>query len=242
MGAPSVQVGVRHQREIARALDRRRELALVMGARSGDPRRNDLAVLADEVFEQIDVLVVDPLDLLRGETAELAALEKLLRALLIALAVAALAFSLAFAETASTSGWGHVYSPSTNSICVACSKSVRLERLFAARKPFTLTLLPSFAAARSFASRSNATAAISQLTLRSPPASVCTESCWSLNFSTGTPAGVCRSASSSISLPETATRFACANALGARRLGGLGRLRLRGLCCLHGPRRLRRLA
>src|SRR5712671_1704719 len=212
MGAPSVQVGVRHQREIARPLDRHRELALVMGARSGDPRRDDLAVLTDEVLQQIDVLVVDPLDLLRGEAAELAALEKLLRALLIALAVAALAFSLAFAETASTSGWGHVYSPSTNSICVACSTSVRLERLLAARNPFTFTLLPSFAAARSFASRSNATAAISQLTLRSPPASICRESCWSLNFSIGTPAGVCRSASSSISLPETVTRFACANA------------------------------
>src|SRR5258705_13046664 len=97
MAAPSVQVGVRHQREIARALDRRRELGLVMSAGSGDPRRNDLAVLADEVFEQIDVLVVDPLDLLRGETAELAALEELLRALLIALAVAALAFFPAFA-------------------------------------------------------------------------------------------------------------------------------------------------
>src|SRR5882672_12409294 len=107
MAAPSVQVGVRHQREIARALDRRRELPLVMSARSGDSRRNDLAVLADEVFEQIDVLVVDPLDLLRGEAAELAALEELLRALLIALAVAALAFTLAF-ESASTSRWGHV--------------------------------------------------------------------------------------------------------------------------------------
>src|SRR6266481_9569101 len=182
-----------------------------MSARSGDSRRNDLAVLADEVFEQIDVLVVDPLDLLRGEAAELAALEKLLRALLFALAVAALAFSLAFSEAASTSGWGHVYSPSTNSICVACSKGARLDRLLAARNPFTFTLLPSFAAARSFASRSNATAAISQLTLRSPPASVCTESCCSLNFSIGTPAGVYRSASSSMSLPETVTRFACAN-------------------------------
>src|SRR5258708_7652201 len=224
---------------MARSLGRCRGLVVGIRARSEDPSWNDLAMLAHEVFEQIDVLVVDPLDLLRGETAELAALEKLLRALLIALAVAALAFSLAFAETASTSGWGHdVYSPSANSICVACSKSVRLERLFAARNPFTFTLLPSFAAARSFASRSNATAAISQLTLRSPPASVCRESCWSLNFSTGTPAGVCRSASSSISLPETATRFACANALGARRLRGLRRLRLRRLCCLHWPRRL----
>src|SRR5207302_1011145 len=145
MAFPSVQVGVRHQREIARALDRRRELALVVGARSGDPCRDDLAVLADEVLQQIDVLVVDPLDLLGGEAAELAALEKLLRTLLFALAVSALAFSLAFSEAASTSGWGHAYSPSANSICVACSKSVRLERLLAARNPFTFTLLPSSA-------------------------------------------------------------------------------------------------
>src|SRR2546430_1834357 len=108
MAVPSVQVGVRHQGEVARALDRRRELALVVSARSGDPRRDDLAVLADEVLQKIDVLVVDPLDLLGGEAAELAALEKLLRAFLFALAVATLAFSLAFSEAASTSGWGHV--------------------------------------------------------------------------------------------------------------------------------------
>src|SRR6266849_6131106 len=206
-----MQIGVRQQREVARALDRRRELALVMGARAGDARRDDLAVLADEILEQLDVLVVDPLDLLGGEAAELAPLEELLRALLVALVVAALSFSFASAEAASASGWGHIYSPSTNSISVACSRSVRLERLFAARNPVTVTLLPSFAAARSFASRSNATAAISQLTLRSPPASICTESCWSLNFSIATRAGVYRSASSSINWPATVTRFACAN-------------------------------
>src|SRR5438046_9870840 len=142
MAVTSVQVGVRHQSEVTRALDRRRELALVVSPRSGDPRRDDLAVFADEVLEQIDVLVVDPLDLLGGEAAELAALEELLRALLFALAVAALAFSLAFSEAASTSGWGHVYSPSANSTCVACSKGARLERLLAARNPFTFTLLP----------------------------------------------------------------------------------------------------
>src|SRR5205809_4928243 len=135
MAVPSVQVGVRHQREVARALHRRRELALVVGARTGDPRRDDLAVFADEVLQQIDVLVIDPLDLLGGEAAELAALEKLLRTLLFALAVASLAFSLAFSEAASTSGWGHVYSLSVNSLCVAWSESVRLERLLAARNP-----------------------------------------------------------------------------------------------------------
>src|SRR5947209_1778069 len=116
MAVPSVQVGVRHQREIARALHRGRELALIVGARSGDPRRDDLAVFADEVLQQIDVLVVDPLDLLGGEAAELAALEELLRALLLALAVAAPAFSLAFSEAASTSWLEHVDPPSAISI------------------------------------------------------------------------------------------------------------------------------
>src|SRR5437899_10959170 len=108
MAVPSVQVGVRHQREVARALDRCRKLALIVSARSGDPRRDNLAVLTDEVLQKIDVLVVDPLDLLAGAAAELAPLEELFRALLFALAVAAIAFPFAFSEPASTSGWGHV--------------------------------------------------------------------------------------------------------------------------------------
>src|SRR6266849_11114937 len=104
-----MQIGVRQQREVARALDRRRELALVMGARAGDARRDDLAVLADEILEQLDVLVVDPLDLLGGEAAELAPFEELLRALLVALVVAALALSFALlAATAPASRWRHV--------------------------------------------------------------------------------------------------------------------------------------
>src|SRR5437868_13102919 len=45
-----------------------------LGAR--DARRDDLAILVDEVLEHGDVLVVDLLHLLRGETAELAAPEK----------------------------------------------------------------------------------------------------------------------------------------------------------------------
>src|SRR5256885_9798007 len=89
MAVPSVQVGVRHQGEVARALDRRRELALVVSARSGDPRRDDLAVLADEVLQKIDVLVVDPLDLLGGEEDELTPLAKLIRSFLFTLTVRA---------------------------------------------------------------------------------------------------------------------------------------------------------
>src|SRR5690606_40871569 len=71
-----VTIGVGQQREVTRALDSGAQLALVAGLGAGDARRDDLAVLADEVLQQIDVLVIDPLDLLRGEAAKLAALEQ----------------------------------------------------------------------------------------------------------------------------------------------------------------------
>src|SRR5688572_5752314 len=71
----SVQVRVRQQREEARALDRVGQLALIAGGGAGDARRDDLAGLVDEVLQDVDVLVVDPLDLLGGEAAELAAAE-----------------------------------------------------------------------------------------------------------------------------------------------------------------------
>src|SRR5258708_27819562 len=71
--AASVQVGVRQQREEARALDRVRELALVARRGAGDARGDDLAGLVDEVLQDLDVLVVDPLDLLGGGAAGLAA-------------------------------------------------------------------------------------------------------------------------------------------------------------------------
>src|SRR5262245_51082050 len=71
----SVQVGVRQQREEAGALDRVRQLALVAGGGPGDARRDDLAGFVDEVLQDLDVLVIDPLHLLGGEAAELAAAE-----------------------------------------------------------------------------------------------------------------------------------------------------------------------
>src|SRR5690606_41254965 len=76
VSARSVVVGVRQQREKARTLDRILQLALVARLRAREPRRNDLAGVGDEILQQIDVLVVDPLDLLRGEAAELLALEQ----------------------------------------------------------------------------------------------------------------------------------------------------------------------
>ena len=55
MAVSSVLVGVVDQRQEARALDRHAELALVTGLRPGDARRDDLAVLVDEVLQDRDV-------------------------------------------------------------------------------------------------------------------------------------------------------------------------------------------
>src|SRR6185436_15305671 len=100
----SVQVGIRQQREEARALDRIRQLPLVAGRGPGDARRDDLAGLVDEVLEDLDVLVVDPLDLVGGEAAELAAAEQ--RPLALVLLVLA---ELPFAFTLASASWrGHL--------------------------------------------------------------------------------------------------------------------------------------
>ena len=69
-------VGVRQQREETRALDGVAELALIAGPRAGETCGNDLPGLSDEVFQHVDVFVVDPLDFLSGEPTELAALDK----------------------------------------------------------------------------------------------------------------------------------------------------------------------
>src|SRR5690349_8467783 len=65
-------VGVRQQREIARALDRGRELPLVERLRAGDAARDDLSGFGDVLLEDGQILVVDLLHILGGETAELA--------------------------------------------------------------------------------------------------------------------------------------------------------------------------
>src|SRR6187549_3052929 len=98
----SMQIGVRQQREKARAVDRDRELALVARLGPGDARRDDLAVLVDEFLEDADVLVVDLLHLLRGEAAEAPAPEQLVApaARVLALALGELALAFAFAAAA----------------------------------------------------------------------------------------------------------------------------------------------
>src|SRR4051794_8101458 len=71
-----VLVGIRQQREEARTLDRGGELALVEGACAGQAGRRDLAVLADEIAQHVDFLVVDLLDLGDREAAEALATEQ----------------------------------------------------------------------------------------------------------------------------------------------------------------------
>src|SRR6185503_20523491 len=96
----SVQVGVVEQRQEARALDRNAQLALVARLGAGDARGDDLPVLVDEVLQDRDVLVVDFLDLLGGEAAELAAPEEAA----ILLAAVLLGELAAFSFTAATGG------------------------------------------------------------------------------------------------------------------------------------------
>src|SRR3954469_4417379 len=65
-------VGVGQQREVSRALDRRRELTLIERLRARDAARDDLARLGDVLLERGQILVVDLLHAFGGETAELA--------------------------------------------------------------------------------------------------------------------------------------------------------------------------
>src|SRR5262249_46455454 len=59
MAMTSSRDGEGQERDLARALDRERHLALVQGAVAADAARDDLAALADEVLERLRVLVVD---------------------------------------------------------------------------------------------------------------------------------------------------------------------------------------
>src|SRR5215472_11152101 len=92
---------VRDERDLARALDRRLELALMHGAGARDPPRQDLPALGDERRDQLHVLVVDVVDLVRAELADLAAAEQ--RAALTLGLVAALLVPLAASAGASLS-------------------------------------------------------------------------------------------------------------------------------------------
>ena len=64
-----------YQGEEPCALDRYIQLTLIFGLRSGDTRRNDLAVFVDEFFQDADVFVIDLNDFFCGEAAEFLAAE-----------------------------------------------------------------------------------------------------------------------------------------------------------------------
>src|SRR5688572_16649437 len=66
---------VRNQRKLPRAHDGGAELPLVLGAGARDPTRQDLRTLRDERKKEFGVLVVDVVDLVRAELADLAATE-----------------------------------------------------------------------------------------------------------------------------------------------------------------------
>src|SRR5690242_10044016 len=70
-------VAVGQQRQEPRPLHRRGQLALVTRLGAGDAAGDDLAGFGDVLLKGGEILVVDVLDALCGEAAELAAAEKL---------------------------------------------------------------------------------------------------------------------------------------------------------------------
>ena len=71
-----VQIGVRQQREVAGAFDGGVHLTLVVRLGAGQTCWHDLAVFLDEVFQRVDVLVVDLFYVCGGEAAEFLTLEQ----------------------------------------------------------------------------------------------------------------------------------------------------------------------
>src|SRR5207248_3584351 len=67
---------IRDQRNLPGPLDRRLQLALMHGAGAGDAPGQNLPALGNERAEQLHVLVVDIVDLVRAELADLAAAEQ----------------------------------------------------------------------------------------------------------------------------------------------------------------------
>src|SRR3546814_2446056 len=76
IGPPSLLHDIGEQADVAGALDRTGQLALLLGGHRGDPRRDDLAALRQVTLKQADVLEIDDRRVLRAEGAGLAAAEK----------------------------------------------------------------------------------------------------------------------------------------------------------------------
>src|SRR3984957_18908343 len=71
-----VLIGIRQQCQKPRAPDGELQLSLIVGPRTGDPARHDLAGFGDVALEGGQILVVDLLDVVGRESAELLAAEK----------------------------------------------------------------------------------------------------------------------------------------------------------------------
>src|SRR6266446_3963654 len=67
---------IRNERDLSRALDRSLQLPLVHRARARNAARQNLAALGHEGPDELDVLVVDVVDLVRAELADLAPAEQ----------------------------------------------------------------------------------------------------------------------------------------------------------------------
>src|SRR5690606_31291758 len=76
MAASSLLHDVGQQAQVAGALDRLGQLALLLGRNGGDAAGDDLAPLGHEALQQAHVLVVDPRRVLGRERAGLAAAEE----------------------------------------------------------------------------------------------------------------------------------------------------------------------
>src|SRR5580765_1565884 len=112
---------IRNERDLPGALDRRLQLALVLGAGSGNAPRQDLAALGHERPDQLDVLVVDVVDLVRAELADLATAEQRAALSLFLVArflVAGPAAPAAAAPRSSLSEWHGLNLPHFKSIVV----------------------------------------------------------------------------------------------------------------------------
>src|SRR3954468_20337404 len=118
---------IRDERDLPSALDRRLQLALMLGARSGNASRQNLAAFGNERPNQLHILVVDVVDFVRAELADLAAPEEcpplslfLVAGLLVAGAAAATA-----AARSSLSKWHGLNLPYFETVIVLI---VRLAR------------------------------------------------------------------------------------------------------------------
>src|SRR5688572_17502912 len=92
--------GVGQERQLARPHDRHPQPALMLRTGAGNPPRQHLATLGDEAGQQLDVLVVDVVDLVRAELADLAPAEESAATALRAGLVAALCILAAAARAA----------------------------------------------------------------------------------------------------------------------------------------------